>query len=122
MDCIFSTFLLVIAPVKNDVETDKDADSVPRIFSIVLIRLLLVEILSVFRMLVSFGVNIPLLLLIDITDIFVEGVIVFDVVVIFAFNAVVVMAVVSDAESFVDVTSFCNILVVTSEIDNENCG
>ena len=122
MACIFSTFLLVIAPVKNDVETDKDADSVPRIFSIVLIRLLLVEILFVFRMLVSFGVNIPLLLLIDITDIFVEGVIVFDVVVIFAFNAVVVMAVVSDAESFVDVTSFCNILVVTSEIDNENCG
>ena len=119
MACIFSTFPLVLAPVKNDTEADKDADSVPRILSIVLNRLLLVEIFSVFLMLVSFGVNIPLLLFIDITDIFVEGLTVFDVVVIVAFNVVVVIAVVSDANSFVNVTGFCNIVVVTSEIDNE---
>lgn len=110
----------MLAPVKNDVEAD--ADDVPRIFSIVLNRLLLVETVAVFRMLVSVCVNIRLLLLIDITDIFiVDGVTVFAVVVIVACNVVVLIAVVSDADSFVDVTGFCNILVVTSEIHNDNC-
>lgn len=108
----------MLAPLKNDVEAD--ADDVPRIFSIVLNRLLLVETVVVFRLVLSDGVNIRLLLLIDITDIFVDGVTVFAVVVIVACNVVVLIAVVSDADSFVDVTGFCNILV-TSEIDNENC-
>lgn len=107
----------MLAPVKNDV------DGVPRIFSIVLNRLLLVETVAVFRLLVNIGVNIRLLLLIDITlttDISVDGVTVFAVVVIVACNVEVLIAVVSDADSFVDVTGFCNVLVVTSEIDNEN--
>lgn len=109
----------MLAPVKNDVEAD--TDEVPRIFSIVPNRLLLVETVAVFRLLVSVGVNIRLLLLIDITDIFVDGVTVFAIVVIVACNVVFLIALVSDADSFVDVTGFCNILVVTSEIDNENC-
>lgn len=109
----------MLAPVKNDAEAD--ADDVPRIFSIVLNRLLLIETVAVFRLLMSVGVNIRQLLLIDITDIFVDGVTVFAVVVIVACSVVVLIAVVSDADSFVDVTGFSNILVVTSEIDNENC-
>ena len=95
---------MVLAPVKNDVEAD--ADDVPRIFSIVLNRLLLVETVAVFRLLMSVDVNIRQLLLIDITDIFVDGVAVFVVVVIVAWSVVVLIAVVSDADSFVDVTGF----------------
>lgn len=90
--------------MKNDVEAD--ADDVPRIFSIVLNRLLLVETVAVFRLLMSVDVNIRQLLLIDITDIFVDGVAVFVVVVIVAWSVVVLIAVVSDADSFVDVTGF----------------
>lgn len=108
----------MLAPVKDDVETD--ADGVPRIFSMVLNRLLLIETVALFRLLMSVGVNIQQLLLINITDIFVDGVTVFAVVVIVACSVVVLIAVVSDADSFVDVTGFSNILVVTSEIDNEN--
>lgn len=110
----------MLAPVKDDVEAD--ADGVPRIFSMVLNRLILVDTVAVFRLLMSVGANIRQLLLIDITDIFVDGVTVFAVVVIVACNVVVLIAVVSDDDSFVDVTGFCNIVVVTSEIDNENCG
>lgn len=110
----------MLAPVKDDVEAD--ADGVRRIFSMVLNRLILVETVAVFRLLMSVGANIRQLLLIDITDIFVDGVTVFAVVVIVASNVVVLIAVVSDDDSFVDVTGFCNIVVVTSEIDNENCG
>lgn len=113
----------MLAPVKDDVEAD--VEGVPRIFSMVLNRLLLVvllvETVAVFRLLMSVGANIRQLLLIDITDIFVDGVTVFAVVVIVACNVVVLIAVVSDDDSFVDVTGFCNIVVVTSEIDNENC-
>ena len=113
----------MLAPVKDDVEAD--VEGVPRIFSMVLNRLLLVvllvETVAVFRLLMSVGANIRQLLLIDITDIFVDGVTVFAVVVIVACSVVVLIAVVSDADSFVDVTGFSNILVVTSEIDNENC-
>lgn len=83
--------------------------------------LLLVETVSVFRLLVSVGIKILVVLVTDIADIFVDDVTVFVVVVVIVVgNFVVVITVFSDADRFADETGFCNTLVVMSEIVNEN--